>query len=146
MTYICLKLKDMSTLLKDKISGDMKTAMKNRDVFTRDTLRVLMGEIDRGQLTKDDDIVPVVKKMIDNIRDTGSNTAEAEILVLEKYMPRQLSEAELDNLVDDLIKEKGYSSMRDMGAIMGHFSKSYPSQYDGGLLSSMVKAKFIVNG
>ncbi len=130
----------MSTL-KTQIQADRRSAMLAKDSVKKDVLGVLLGEIDRGQLTKDDQILPVVKKMVTNIKETSAENAEYEISVLEIYLPQQLSESELTELVDKEIETNGYSSMRDMGSIMKHFQNNHTGLYDGKQLSTIVKSK-----
>jgi uncharacterized protein len=129
----------MSTELKTRISVDMKNAMKSGDTLTRDTLRVLMGEIDRGQLKTDEEIQPVIKKMIDNLKETNTDSSLGEIKVLEVYTPKQLTSDEINSLVIDVINTEGYDSMKSMGALMQHFKDNYPNQYDGKVLSNIVR-------
>jgi uncharacterized protein YqeY len=59
--------------------------------------------------------------------------------ILEKYMPKQMSESEISTLVGSLIVTNGYNSPKDMGKIMGHFNQNYVNQYDGKVLSEVVK-------
>lgn len=135
------KLNDMSTTLKEKIVGDMRNAMKSGDTTTRDVLRVLMADIDRGQFTKDEDITPIIKKTIDNIKLTGAENFESEVNVLEPYMPTQLNEEELGKIVRSVMSTNDYNSMKDMGLIMSFISTTYPNQYDGKILSNIVKSE-----
>lgn len=131
----------MSTTLKEKIVGDMRNAMKSGDTTTRDVLRVLMADIDRGQFTKDEDITPIIKKTIDNIKLTGAENFESEVNVLEPYMPTQLNEEELGKIVRSVMSTNDYNSMKDMGVIMSFISTTYPNQYDGKVLSNIVKSE-----
>lgn len=131
----------MERNLKTRVDSDIKDAMKSGDTLTRDTLRVLKSEVERGQYTKDVDVSGEAKKMIDNLKVVKSDTSEKEIEILQKYMPPQLTDEGLSQMVEILIKTNGYSSMKDMGTIMGYFSKSYPNQYDGSVLSKLVKEK-----
>lgn len=131
----------MSTTLKEKIVGDMRNAMKSGDTTTRDVLRVLMADIDRGQFTKDEDITPIIKKTIDNIKLTGAENFESEVNVLEPYMPTQLNEEELGKIVRSVMSTNDYNSMKDMGLIMSFISTTYPNQYDGKILSNIVKSE-----
>lgn len=131
----------MSTTLKEKIVGDMRNAMKSGDTTTRDVLRVLMADIDRGQFTKDEDITPIIKKTIDNIKLTGAENFESEVNVLEPYMPTQLNEEELGKIVRSVMSTNDYNSMKDMGVIMSFISTTYANQYDGKVLSNIVKSE-----
>ena len=128
--------------LKDKIVADIKTAMKNKDTQRLGVLRVLKGEIERNEQTSkgkvelaDVDIVALVKKSIQGIKET--NNDEFEIEVLETYLPKQLSNFELTKLVKEFLTTEGNVNM---GSVMAHFKVNYAGQYDGKELSLIVKS------
>lgn len=130
--------------LQKQISADLVTAMKTKDTTTLNVLRVLKGEIQRAEQSSsgkielsDADIIKLVKKSIDGINETNGD--QSEIAVLEKYMPKQMSESEISSLVSPLILANGYNSPKDMGKIMGYFNQNHAGQYDGKLLSEVVK-------
>lgn len=130
--------------LQKQINADLVAAMKSKDVLTLKVLRVLKGEIQRGEQTpkgkvelSDADIVKLVKKSIDGINEIGGD--QSEVSILEKYMPKQMSESEISTLVWSLIVTNGYNSPKDMGKIMGYFNQNYVNQYDGKVLSEVVK-------
>ena len=130
--------------LQSQISTDLVTAMKAKDTITLKVLRVLKGEIQRGEQSSngkielsDADIVKLVKKSIDGIIETGGD--QLEVAVLEKYMPSQMTLDDMYFHFSLLRQLKGYNSPKDMGKIMAHFSENYAGQYDGKVLSQMVK-------
>jgi uncharacterized protein YqeY len=130
--------------LQKQISADLVAAMKVKDTTTLNVLRVLKGEIQRAEQSSngkielsDADIVKLVKKSIDGINETGGD--QAEIAVLEKYMPKQMTVDDMYFQFSLLRQLKGYNSPKDMGKIMAHFSENYAGQYDGKVLSQMVK-------
>jgi uncharacterized protein YqeY len=130
--------------LQKQISEDLVAAMKAKDTTTLNVLRVLKGEIQRGEQSSsgkielsDADIVKLVKKSIDGINETGGD--QSEVAVLEKYMPKQMTEFEINLSVTSLILANGYNSPKDMGKIMAYFNQNYAGQYDGKLLSEVVK-------
>jgi uncharacterized protein YqeY len=130
--------------LQKQISADLVTAMKTKDTATLNTLRVLKGEIQRAEQSpngkvelSDGDIIKLIKKSIDGINETGGN--QDEVLVLEKYMPKQMNLDDVISLVKILIAENNYNSPKDMGKIMTYFSQNFAGQYDGKLLSEIVK-------
>jgi uncharacterized protein len=130
--------------LQKQISEDLVAAMKAKDTTTLNVLRVLKGEIQRAEQSSngkvelsDADIVKLVKKSIDGINETGGD--QSEVAVLEKYMPKQMTEFEIQLAVTSLILGNNYNSPKDMGKIMGHFNQNYAGQYDGKVLSEMVK-------
>jgi len=126
--------------MKGRIKKDMVTAMKTKDVVTRDILRVLTGEIQRNEQTtkgkvdlKDADILKIIKKMVET-----AETPEDRV-VLEGYMPKQMSEAEICQLVVTHTAIKGLTSPRDMGKVMSYFKQNFDGTYDGKILSGIVK-------
>ncbi len=130
--------------LQKQINADLVTAMKAKDTTTLNVLRVLKGEIQRAEQSSsgkieltDADIVKLVKKSIDGINETSGD--QSEIAVLEKYMPKQMSVDDMYFQFTLLRQLHGYNSPKDMGKIMGHFNQNYAGQYDGKVLSEMVK-------
>ena len=130
--------------LQKQISTDLVTAMKAKDTTTLNVLRVLKGEIQRGEQSSngkielsDADIVKLVKKSIDGINETGGD--QAEVAVLEKYMPKQMTVDDMYFQFTLLRQLHGYNSLKDMGKIMTYFNQNYAGQYDGKVLSEMVK-------
>jgi len=123
--------------LINSISEDLKTAMKEKNTVKLGILRVLKAEIQRSEQgangkvqLSDADVIKLVKKLIESIKETTNN--QDEITVLDVYLPKQLSEVEMREIVSLL-------SIKDMGAIMKHFKANYDGQYDGKILSSIVK-------
>ena len=130
--------------LQSQISADLVTAMKAKDIITLKVLRVLKGEIQRGEQSSngkielsDADIVKLVKKSIDGIIETGGD--QLEVAVLEKYMPKQMSFDDMYFQFSLLRSLQGYNSPKDMGKIMAYFNQNFAGQYDGKVLSQMVK-------
>ena len=130
--------------LKEQINADLVTAMKTKDATSLNVLRVLKGEIQRSEQSSngkvevsDADIIKLIKKSIDGINETGGD--QSEIAVLEKYMPKQMTEFEIQLAVTSLILGNNYNSPKDMGKIMAYFNQNHAGQYDGKLLSEVVK-------
>lgn len=131
------------TTLKEKIVADMTTAMKEKNTIARDTLRVIKGEIERSEQTKDGkvnlsdgDVAKIIKKSIEGIRETTNN--QAEIAVLEAYLPKQLSESEIVAIVDGLIASGTGKNMKDL---MQAFNAKHMGQADGKVLAGVIKSK-----
>ena len=126
--------------LKEKVSEDLKTAMKEKNTVKLSILRVLKGEIERnGQgpsgkvdLT-DGDVVKIVKKLVEGIKETTNN--QDELNVLNDYLPKQMSESEI-RLVINTVKQSGASNIGDF---MKYFKVYHDGQYDGKVLSNLVK-------
>lgn len=130
--------------LISKIDSDLVSAMKRKDVETLKVLRVLKGEIQRNEQGKDGKIVltdtqvtTIIKKMVDNLKETGG--LGSEITILSEYLPKQLTNDELVDIVIGLIEVNKYNSIKDMGKIMKYFKDNYEHRYDGSMLSSIIK-------
>lgn len=126
--------------LKEQISVDIKAAMKSKNTGKLSILRVLKGEIERGEQSSagkvelsDAEIIKIIKKMVDGISTTTKNASELK--VLNEYLPSQLSEANIRNIISD-IQELG---IKNIGEIMQYFSRNYAGRYDGKLVSSLAK-------
>lgn len=143
--------------LKGQIQDDMKEALKAGD---RDRLKVvrmtLAGikqiEIDKRSELDDAAVLGVIEKMVKQRRDSVSQfrqggrddlaaIEQAEIAVLETYLPEPLSEGELDALIDAAIAETGAGSMRDMGKVMGQLKARVQGRADMGAVGAMVRAR-----
>ncbi len=143
--------------LKERIMADMKEAMKAKDTVRLSTLRLLLSEIKnkeidkRGELT-DDEILAVIQKAVkqrresiqqykDGGREDLAEKEQKELEVLEAYLPQPLSEEELMSLIDEVIKEVGATSMRDMGKVMREIMPKVRGRADGKLVNELVKKR-----
>ena len=126
--------------LQEKIKGDLKVAMKESNKEAKDIIRVVIGEFNRvGKEVSDQEATAIIKKMVTNANEMN-NTAEADFL--SKYLPKQLSEHDLRNIIQGILSsEHNISSMRDIGRIMGILQKEYAGMYDGKLASTIIKDK-----
>lgn len=131
--------------LKQQITNDIKTAMKNKDVAKRDVLRVIKAEISReeGGLKDLDDtaVIKLITKVVKNLEEVNDEKSVVEKNILSNYLPKQLSESEVTSIIEKIIAEVGASSMKEMGQVMGKFSNQYAGQADGSLVSKIVKQK-----
>jgi uncharacterized protein YqeY len=131
--------------LLEQINADLKKAMLERDEVTRDTLRMIKSEL----LTLDNpDVIAVLSRAVKSRRDSIKSYVEgdrqdladkeqAEIEVIERYLPKQLSEGETRDAIAGLIEELGLSSKRDLGKVMKELKVRYPGQVDGRQASSI---------
>ena len=131
--------------LLEKIDADLKKAMLERDVVTRDTLRMVKSEL----LTLDEpDEIAVLSRAVKSRRDSIksyveggrqdlADTEQAEIEVIERYLPKQLSEDEARGAIAAIIDELGLSSKKELGTVMKEIKARYPGQVDGRLASSI---------
>ena len=124
-------------MVQQQIKDDMKQAMLQKNTEVRDILRVVIGEFNRvGKDVSDADATAIIKKMAQNAKDQENVD---EQVILEGYLPTQLSEEELTDVIQDIIINEDYSTMRDMGSIMGSLKAGHAGTYDGKLASTIVK-------
>tara|TARA_Y100000739_G_scaffold53845_1_gene43320 strand:- start:43 stop:543 length:501 start_codon:yes stop_codon:yes gene_type:complete len=144
---------DLSLL--DTINQDLKAAMLSKDVIVRDTLRMLIADIKRFEIderveaddTKVSDLINKnVKQRRDSIAQFKSGgredlvaTEEEQLNVILKYLPEQLSEEEIQELVQDGIAAVSAESMKDMGKLMGHLKPIFEGKADMSIVSKLVK-------
>lgn len=141
----------------DQVSEDIKAAMKARDKVRLETLRnvkkvFLEAKTAPGanDTLEDTDALKIIQKLAKQGRETAQtytannrqDLADAELAqvnVLEEYLPKALSEIEIEAEVRKIIAETGASSMKDMGRVMGMASKQMAGRADGRLISEIVK-------
>ena len=145
----------MSSPLKDQIMADMKAAMKAGETEKRDAIRLLTAaikqkEVDTRETLDDTTIIDVIGKMLKQRRDSITQykdagrdelaaKEEAEIAILQTYLPEQLSDEEIDGIVKAAVKETGASEMKDMGKVMGIIKPKLQGRADIGQVSAKVK-------
>lgn len=147
--------------LKTRISDDIKTAMKAKDKVRLETLRSIKKVIlekestvrpsGQDELTEEqelDVLTQLAKQRKDAINqyqnagreDLAQQEAE-ELTIIEEYLPQQLSEAEVEAVIDELIAKVGASSPKDMGKVMGPAMKQLKGRANGSQVQAIVKAK-----
>jgi len=131
--------------LLEQINADLKKAMLERDEVTRDTLRMVKSEL----LTLDDpDELAVLSRAVKSRRDSIKSYLEggrqdladkeqAEIEVIQRYLPKQLTEDEAREAIGAIIEELGISGKKELGKVMKEVKTRYPGQIDGRLASSI---------
>jgi hypothetical protein len=146
--------------LKKKIVADMTKAMKDKNANKLSTLRMakaaLMNEENKrgvGTVLTDDEVIKILTTLVKQRKDsiTQYETAgraelaekeQAELAVLEEYLPKAASQEEVSAAVEEAISEIGASSMKDMGAVMkATLAKLQGKNADGKMVSETVKAK-----
>ncbi|HJV78835.1 MAG TPA: GatB/YqeY domain-containing protein [Paludibacter sp.] len=143
--------------LFDKVSGDIKTAMLARDKVALEALRGMKKEFLEAKTAKGSDghlpedvAVKIIQKMVKQRKEsaqiyTEQNRPElaenelAEAVVLEKYLPVQMTDAELEAAVTAIIAQVGAAGPQDMGKVMGVASKQLAGKTEGRLISDKVK-------
>jgi uncharacterized protein len=149
-------------VLEKEIAERIKSALKKRDLTELSVLRMLSSEIKnrkiadlvKGELD-DDKILGLIRKMArqhaESIESFGKGGREdlvkkekEELLVLEAFLPRQMTESEMVSMVEEAVKETGASSMRDMGAVMNLVISKAEGRADNKAVSEIVKRKLSV--
>ncbi len=143
--------------LSERINNDLKEAMKSKDSFRLSVIRMVKGAMQlakpnpREELT-DDDVITVISKQI-KMRNDSIKEFEAagrsdlveqnkrEIEVLNTYMPKQLSEEELTEIIDKVFEEVKPTSQKDMGLIMKNISPLVKGKADMSLVNKLVKER-----
>lgn len=143
--------------IKDKITEDMKNAMRAQAKERLATIRLILAalkqrEVDERIVLTDEQILAILNKMIKQRRDSISqyeagNRADLaakeaeEITVIQEYLPSQLSEAEVEQAVLAAITESGAASAKDMGKVMGVLKAKLTGKADMTVVSAKVKEK-----
>ena len=144
--------------LKDQIISDMTAAMKSQDAARTSTLRMVKAAImnrekDGGGELTDEDIQKLLRTQVKQRRDSVeqyekanrpdlADKEQAEIAIIEAYLPQSASQEEIDQAVVAAIAETGASSMKDMGGVMkAAMAKLAGKSADGKMVSETVKAK-----
>jgi uncharacterized protein len=144
------------SLIKE-LESELEQAMKERDAVRRDTLRLILSSLRSAEKElqrplHDEEELQVLqrerKKRIeaaDAFRSAGreekAEVEEAELEVLEEFMPEPLSEEELEEIVDDAIAETGATSLRDLGRVMADVMPQIAGRADGSAVSQLVREK-----
>jgi uncharacterized protein YqeY len=140
-----------------ELEQEVQEAMRSRDATRRDALRLILSSLksaekDLQRPLSDDEELQVLqrerKKRQEAAeafraagRDEQASGEEAELAVLEEFMPEPLSEDELERIVDDAIAENKATSMRDMGRVMADVMPQIAGRADGSAVSQLVREK-----
>ncbi|MBV7410448.1 GatB/YqeY domain-containing protein [Maritimibacter sp. DP1N21-5] len=148
--------------MRNRLSEALKTAMKEQDKERLSTLRLINAALKdreialRGegedQTLSDEMILGILGKMVKQRQESAKAYEEAgrlelaekeraEIKVIEEFLPKQLSDKEVETAVDAAVKDVGATSIRDMGKVMGALKARYTGQMDFGAVGPMVKAR-----
>ncbi|HKQ83447.1 MAG TPA: GatB/YqeY domain-containing protein [Steroidobacteraceae bacterium] len=143
--------------LKDRITEDMKSAMRAKEAERLGTIRMVQAaikqrEVDERITLDDAQILAVLEKMIKTRKESvaqfqsGGRTdlvekENREIALLQAYLPEQLSDAEIDALIADAIAHSGATSIKDMGKAMAIVKQKAQGRADIGAVSAKLKAK-----
>ncbi|MFN4058903.1 MAG: GatB/YqeY domain-containing protein [Roseinatronobacter sp.] len=148
--------------LRARLADALKAAMKAKETDRLATLRLINAAIKDREIAartdgrdvelSDSDLVAVLTRMVKQRRDSARAYEEAfrldlaekelaEIVVIESFLPRQMSEAEISTAIDATIARLGAKSVRDIGAVMAALKEQYAGQLDFGRAGALVKAR-----
>jgi uncharacterized protein YqeY len=142
--------------LKTELQDAMKAAMKSGEKDLRDVIRLIMAalkqvEVDERIELDDTRIITILDKMVKQRResisqydaagrDDLSSKEQAEIVVIQKYLPQALSAEEIETIINEAISETGASSVKEMGKVMGIVKPKIVGRGDMGQVSGKIKA------
>jgi uncharacterized protein YqeY len=143
--------------LKDRITEDMKGAMRAGEKERLGTIRLVLAaikqrEVDERITLDDGQVLAVLEKMIKQRKESIAQfesggradlvaKEQAELAVLQVYLPAQMSEAEIDALIAEAVAATGASSIKDMGKVMGIVKAKAQGKADMGAVSARIKQK-----
>ena len=144
------------TLLLDRIKDDMKVAMKGGEKFRLGVIRLILSavkqiEVDERIALDTERVIVVLDKMLkqrresirqyrDAKREDLAEVEEAEIVVLQDYLPQALTEVEIDAMVQAAVVESGAASIKEMGKVMALLKSPMQGRADMALVSAKIKA------
>ena len=144
------------SLIED-IEDELKDAMRARDAGRRDALRLILNALKGSQkdmqrpLTEEEELQVLQRERKKRVeaaeafraggREEQADAEEAELEILEEFMPEPLSEDEVEEIVDDVIAEVGATSMADLGRVMADVMPQIAGRADGSTVSQIVREK-----
>ena len=145
--------------METRIQKDLVAAMKEKNVLKIAALREIKTAImkyktaaDYKGTCTDADIISIIQKLVKqhtesyNIyKDAGRTDLASEefgqMEYLEEYLPQMMSNEQLEKVIDEVIRDLGLSTMKDMGRVMSHLKETFPNQYDAKYASLYIKSK-----
>ncbi|WP_273850841.1 GatB/YqeY domain-containing protein [Guptibacillus spartinae] len=141
--------------LNDRLTADMKVAMKNKEKHKLSVIRMVKSSLQNEsiklghELTEEEELTVLtreVKQRKDSLlefekagRSDLVQNLDEELSILSVYLPKQLSEDEVEQIVQEVISETGASSKKDMGKVMGALMPRVKGKADGGLVNRLVQ-------
>lgn len=143
--------------LKEKLFNDLKQAMKDKDSIKKDVVQIVRAGVlqlekdNKIENLDDDGVLTVISREIKKLNDVLPDfekggrqdlidEANQKINILKAYLPEQLSEDEIKNIIKTVVSETGACSMKDMGKVMGAVSAKTKGRADNKTVSELVKA------
>jgi len=147
----------MANTIRPLIEEAVKVSMRERNKEKTSTLRMAISELKKEEIDTRKDItdevsIKILQRMIKQRKESMSQFNEAgrdelakkeelEIKILEEFMPQQLAEHEITEIISKVIEDSGASSPQDMGKVMGLLKSEFQGNADMGLVSKIVKEK-----
>lgn len=143
--------------LQVKVMNKIKEAMKSKDTVALESLRAIKSEIllamtkgGAGDVLSEDDEIKLLQKLVKQRKESAAlyttqgreDLAKPELAqakIIEQFLPEQLSEAELDKIISEIISKVGAQSIKDMGKVMGLATQQLAGKADGKAISTSVK-------
>lgn len=141
--------------LKDKLMEDLKASMKNKDSVRKNTITMIRAaikqlELDQRKELEDDEVLEIISKQLKEKKNALEDfkkaerqdlidLTEEEINILLEYLPKQLSDEELRQIVIETIDEVGAKDLKDMGKIMKSIMPKIKGKADGGRVNKIVR-------
>jgi len=141
--------------LKEQLTNELKDAMKAKNIIKRDTIRFLMSalkqvEVDERKELSDEDIIKIIQKSLKQREDSMTQYKNAkrddlyqkelnEVNILKNYLPKQLNDEELENIIKTIIKDTGAKIIKDMRKVMEVVTKKTVGKADNKRISTIVK-------
>lgn len=141
--------------LANKLMDDLKSSMKNKDTIRKNTITMVRAaikqiEVDERKTLTDEEILEIISKQLKEKRGAieefkkGSredlvSLTESEIEILLEYLPKQLSEEEIEKIVRETIKEINATSLKEIGLVMKAVMPKVKGRTDGNIVNSIVK-------
>ncbi|WP_312266449.1 GatB/YqeY domain-containing protein [Neisseria sp.] len=142
--------------LKERLNEDMKTAMRSKDQLSLSTIRLINAavkqyEVDERTEADDAKVIALISKMVKQRKDSAKIYADAgrqdladkenaEIDIINRYLPQMMSAAEIQQAVADAVAQTGAAGMADMGKVMGVLKTSLAGKADMGEVNKILKA------
>ena len=143
--------------LKERLNEDMKTAMRSKDQLSLSTIRLINAavkqyEVDERTEADDAKVIALISKMVKQRKDSAKIYADAgrqdladkenaEIDIINRYLPQMMSAAEIQQAVADAVAQTGAAGMADMGKVMGVLKTSLAGKADMDEVNKILKAK-----
>ncbi|GGD45078.1 GatB/YqeY domain-containing protein [Muriicola marianensis] len=143
--------------LQEKVMQEMKSAMKAKDSVALESLRaiksaLLLAQTEKGAGTgiSEEEEIKIVQRLVKQRKDSAAIYKEqgredlaadelSQVVVIEKFLPEQLDESEIEKVVSETIQQLGAEGMKDMGKVMGAVTKKLAGQADGKTISNIVR-------